>query len=599
MDASTLNISSLNISSPTISNPATLSPTASSTQTRRRDWRHRYTSGERKLAFEMYKVGREAFSLRQRYIVKKRQVETIFHRLNALRSQHAPINGLPVEVLLRIFNHAKDDLPNPNGFQYHIALVCKRWRQLILEDPVMWSSFTCRTNDDLLRAHPLIKESAKNAKLSLELEGCWCHMSAPIYPGWIAGFLAAHLGKIRRFDIQACNLVLYHLATVSLLDGSPIQDISFRIANCGAMCDSSIGRPIIRRWEALRCMYIDLEKPRVVRVVAPNLEQLTINARRSSVADIFETIRDCNSVSDLTLTMSDDVFFSYWVEDSEQKTLPLPNLTRLRLQDVPLTVWEKTRLFVMPKLESLTVVADERNAYQANPPFHIVFLFLLHCHKTLKEVFIDIDNLDLKGLIMRMQRLDDKLILPNLEVFGIRSQSPDGAHARLEWLGVQEDYAFDAELCNELVKLARVRTSNSPLVARLRAVSLVPPPTAEENARFTELGVEVDHIAPAQRRLLSPLMYESYSLSLSLLVHYVTKLHIHVAQVHQCRAGTVRSFDHHVQRPANRHSYYEAVVIIESHTSPIPGRTTPGPRCRRWSFEVVMSPCLRHRHCRR
>ncbi|KZO92759.1 hypothetical protein CALVIDRAFT_567060 [Calocera viscosa TUFC12733] len=96
-------------------------------------WLHQFTEEERRVWCEAHRIARD---FQRHYWFAKHHYTALYDRFNALQAERrAPVNRLPIEVLFIIFDLTKEVLPNREAFQWTLARVCKRWRQLIMNDP--------------------------------------------------------------------------------------------------------------------------------------------------------------------------------------------------------------------------------------------------------------------------------------------------------------------------------------------------------------------------------------------------------------------------------------------------------------------------------
>jgi hypothetical protein len=120
------------------------------------------------------------------------------------RNMLAPISILPAEILARIFHFiAFSKRPYSLGW-VHVTHVCRRWRQIALDDSTLWAHFS-----DFPRNKEWIVERlsrARNASLVIELDGLLGmgkDMSFPFIP---------HISHTRELYLR--NLSSFHPAIV-------------------------------------------------------------------------------------------------------------------------------------------------------------------------------------------------------------------------------------------------------------------------------------------------------------------------------------------------------------------------------------------------
>ncbi|EJU00083.1 hypothetical protein DACRYDRAFT_17128 [Dacryopinax primogenitus] len=433
------------------------------------------------------------------------QATEYFHLLGqavfSAQGRRTPIARMPVEVLAQIFNWAKDELPNEYAFQFTIARVCKHWRRIVFSAPSMWSDYDIWNDITLMEANRFIMMYSKATRLNISIEGVWCHDASNISADEMFKFLKRWQHRIEKLNFQGCSHIIKESFMNVFQENLRIRDMSLRIAACGVKHLEMADGPIPRLETSLERLFIDLENPRIVQINAPALKKLIINARRSSIEDIFQTIRECGHIEELTLTFSDDVHWSYET-DMESKWLELPNLRNLRLQDLPVLVWEKMRVLWTPRLDILTIIGDQRNGYAPDPRFHVPFLFLLQHNRTLREVLFDIDNIDLMPLVERMTDTNKYSMLPNLEMFGVRSRRTGPVNYRSHWAGPMVDTVFDPVLCPVIRDFARARAAGPPCFGRLKELSLFPRPGARQMPDMLTLpGVKLDFTPATYKRV--------------------------------------------------------------------------------------------------
>src|SRR5712671_178684 len=89
----------------------------------------------------------------------------------AQRNMLVPISILPAEILARIFHFsASSEQPYSRSLGWiHVTHVCRRWRQIALDDSTLWTHFSTSPRNKEWIAERLSR--ARNSPLVIELDG--------------------------------------------------------------------------------------------------------------------------------------------------------------------------------------------------------------------------------------------------------------------------------------------------------------------------------------------------------------------------------------------------------------------------------------------
>jgi len=99
---------------------------------------------------------------------------TAYNRtLGSLKNVDTPVNRLPTEILTRIFSCAMSSRPYsgrfPYLFQIALSAVCKHWRQIILSNPLLWSSIASHNNLSMVE---IVLRRSQNTPLKVYIRSC-------------------------------------------------------------------------------------------------------------------------------------------------------------------------------------------------------------------------------------------------------------------------------------------------------------------------------------------------------------------------------------------------------------------------------------------
>ncbi|KAK7041705.1 hypothetical protein VNI00_008994 [Paramarasmius palmivorus] len=143
---------------------------------------------------------------------QKKRLEKDMERYGSIL--RSPIRRMPPEILGHIFTMACED--NYIGpFQLPQAIVasniCRRWREVAMETPRMWSSMTIPFQEwerDLPRLPQIIQlflERSKTSPLTLRMNfGTYCHViPASVFDA--VDFLVMHSHRWERLDFEGCG----------------------------------------------------------------------------------------------------------------------------------------------------------------------------------------------------------------------------------------------------------------------------------------------------------------------------------------------------------------------------------------------------------
>ena len=119
------------------------------------------------------------------------RLENALAEVNALRSYMRPVNRLPTELLIHIFSFL-----GGGAFVVPASQVCRRWRDVALDTPSLWT--VIREEDDLFLARCFMKRS-RHAKLDVSFV---IDMRTPGDFGILRGLVIPHALRIRRLHLD-------------------------------------------------------------------------------------------------------------------------------------------------------------------------------------------------------------------------------------------------------------------------------------------------------------------------------------------------------------------------------------------------------------
>ena len=283
----------------------------------------------------------------------KRLILSVLTRRNML----APISVLPAEILVRIFHFSAFSKQSysqaPELGSVHFTHVCRRWRQLALDDSTLWTHFSDYPRNQ--RNKEWIAERlsrARNALLVIELKGTIGKDRFSLFTPHISHtreLYIHHLSYLHSEIIQEISIqkapVLEHLElSVSDTSLTANKNHSFfkePLPNLRVFCISNIRVP----WSLF-------PRGRLTQLkVTHNVEVPTSEVSpHGDLNQLVDLLADCPSLEVLTLENCLPVALS---GSSGRQTVHLPQLSRLCLRGSSSRV---TNLFKMLRLSSSTTL---------------------------------------------------------------------------------------------------------------------------------------------------------------------------------------------------------------------------------------------------
>ena len=135
------------------------------------------------------------------------------------RNAPAPISTLPAEVIAAIFSFLRRPAASslrgkPERDLLRVTHVCHQWREIALEQPLLWSRVDC-TNLTLAGVREILAQ-AKNAPLHLEARFHGSHWKEDRF-GTFEKEILLHISHIRRLGIGSKTGQVFHL--LKILEG--------------------------------------------------------------------------------------------------------------------------------------------------------------------------------------------------------------------------------------------------------------------------------------------------------------------------------------------------------------------------------------------
>jgi hypothetical protein len=125
----------------------------------------------------------------------------------------APVNGLPPEVLCRVFQHRNC------GQDLVVAThVCRYWRSTLISDPSLWTSILLNSTSDANRTQTYLERS-KSATLDIKI------ISDHLKDLHVFQNLSPHISRTRSFIID--GLGPNFIAISSLLLCKPVPSLEY------------------------------------------------------------------------------------------------------------------------------------------------------------------------------------------------------------------------------------------------------------------------------------------------------------------------------------------------------------------------------------
>ncbi|KZV79537.1 hypothetical protein EXIGLDRAFT_756895 [Exidia glandulosa HHB12029] len=269
------------------------------------------------------------------------------HRFRAHMNYYAPINRLPVEVLLLIFRHYHStncgDAPTwSSSVQPVVTIthVCRHWRAAALDDANLWTTVSAQDYNEL-QALPVILSRSKMRPVDIAIE-------------WRLHILA----RTRASVLQALNEHLSHTRALrlhvrdehssdwvaALTSPAPLLE-TFELVR-GSRLPEPLGAGIISSAErrlfgahAPRLRDVTLENAALDTLDAPDVfrgvAELSVSQHNITPQDVRAVLASCPNVQDLNLTGSASPSALARIPQPRRGgTWPCPALTRLSFTDV-------------------------------------------------------------------------------------------------------------------------------------------------------------------------------------------------------------------------------------------------------------------------
>jgi len=160
--------------------------------------------------------------------VAKRLILSVLTRRNTL----APISILPAEVLSRIFHFtAFSDRFYSTRCWVHVTHVCRRWRQIALDDSTLWTQFTDSPRNKDWIAERLAR--SRNAPLVLSLDGWAVKDTLSLFTPHIS-----HTRELMLFDLSCHPEIVQE---ISIQKAPILEYLKFRELGSLPMDNEHIG----------------------------------------------------------------------------------------------------------------------------------------------------------------------------------------------------------------------------------------------------------------------------------------------------------------------------------------------------------------------
>ena len=272
----------------------------------------------------------------------KRLMLSILTRRNTL----VPIFIFPAEVLSRIFHFvAFSEKPYSLGWA-HVTHVCRRWRQIALDDSTLWTHFSTTSS----RNKEWIAERlsrARNAPLVIEIVGS---MEKAVY-----SLLLGHISHMRELHLRNLSPAHWEIVQAINTHKAPALEHLELSANTSPIVGDSLFKGPLPKLQILCLSQIIFPWSRVPRGQLTQLkvtlteEVPTITSKDSQNDDLKQLIGlmvDCPLLEVLTL---ENCLPAKLSESSAGQTIHLPRLSRLCLGGSSSRI---TNLLKMLKLSS-------------------------------------------------------------------------------------------------------------------------------------------------------------------------------------------------------------------------------------------------------
>jgi len=285
----------------------------------------------------------------------KRLILSVLTRCNML----VPISILPAEILARIFRFIAFSKPphshRPMPGSVYFTQVCRRWRQVALDDSTLWTRFLDSSQDKYWITKRLSR--ARNAPLVIKLSGSMRKDTFSLF--------TPHISHTRELYLR--NLSLLHsdiVREISIQKAPALERFKLSVSSTSPMgikhlVEHSFFKgplPKLRVFFVSQILFPWSLIPRgqlTQLTVALNEEFLTSGPEASPHDDLnqlIDLLANCPALEVLTLENCLPVTLS---ESSGGQTIHLPRLSRLCLGGSSSRV---TNLFKMLKLSSSTTL---------------------------------------------------------------------------------------------------------------------------------------------------------------------------------------------------------------------------------------------------
>jgi len=152
----------------------------------------------------------------------------------AQRNMLVPISILPAEILARIFHFsASSEQPYSRSLGWvHVTHVCRRWRQIALDDPTLWTHFffPYSRNEDRI-AERLSR--ARNAPLVIKLNGSMVKDTFSLF--------IPHISHTR--ELYLCDLSFLHsevVQEIGIQKAPALEHLELRVSESIYSCSMEL-----------------------------------------------------------------------------------------------------------------------------------------------------------------------------------------------------------------------------------------------------------------------------------------------------------------------------------------------------------------------
>ena len=371
--------------------------------------------------------------LRQAIDDEIKSLEGSIRALRHRRNELAPISSLPTELIEAIFSLLREPGTLPpstlDGKPDHLALlrvahVCHHWREITLNQPLLWShvDFTTVTSAGATE----ILARAKTVPLHLEAHAPFGHWDDARFRKF-GKELKAHVSHIRHLNLSMepaqLNKTLNRLTSAApILEYLSIscQEIQGRMREAHSFIPSSLfdgTTPVLSRLEIYNCA-INWKSP-----LLRGLEHLDIRTpfSRPRLSDWLDALNEMPRLKTLTLAYASPVASIVTPSPfNVERTITLPSLTLFDIDALVSDCGLALAHLALPALITLFVKAESRLEDGIDISLilpHVTrYTYGRHHTQPLKSVFVRSDKKCVEVLAWTVPDIDLHAKLSNMDV---------------------------------------------------------------------------------------------------------------------------------------------------------------------------------------